>query len=132
MRKFSEVEVCCLAVVAGTIIAQTRQKRKASDAWNESEHPRKANGQFGEGGGTSGKVAKFEKRDKIRKRTRKEVQLPKAEYAQVIHELNTNLTKDERKMKKITKAIGNHLYTVENHGFNNYKITKKENLNDID
>lgn len=48
-----------------------------------------------------------------------------------MHELNTNLTKDERKIKQITKAIGNYLYTVENHGFNDYKITKKENLNDI-
>ena len=46
-------------------------------------------------------------------------------------ELNTNLTKGQRKKKSITKAIGNHLYTVENNGFNNYKITKKEPLNDI-
>lgn len=109
-----------------------RNSTGAQDEWEESKHPRKKNGQFGEGGGTvSGKVEKSSKRDKIRNRERKEVQLPKEEYAQVMHELNTNLSKDERKMKKITKAIGNYLYTVENHGFNDYKITKKENLNDI-
>lgn len=103
------------------------------DEWEESKHPRKENGQFGAGGGTSsGKVEKSSKRDKIKNRERKEVKLPKEEYAQVMHELNTNLSKDERKMKKITKAIGNYLYTVENHGFNDYKITKKENLDDID
>lgn len=113
--------------------SETEQIPFSQDEWEESKHPRKENGQFGEGGGTtSGKVEKSSKRDKIKNRERKEVKLPKEEYAQVMHELNTNLTKDERKMKKITKAIGNYLYTVENHGFNDYKITKKENLDDID
>ena len=42
-----------------------------SDEWEESKHPRKENGQFGEGG--SGKVEKSQRSDKIRKRTRKEV-----------------------------------------------------------
>ena len=109
----------------------TPQNPFSFDEWNESDHPRKDNGQFGNGGGNSGKVEKSQRSDKIRQRTRKEVQLPKDEYAQVMHELNTNLTKEQRKKKSITKAIGNHLYTVENNGFNNYKITKKEPLNDI-
>lgn len=99
------------------------------DEWSETDHPRKPNGQFWEGGG---KVEKSQRSDKIRKRTRKEVQLPKDEYAKVIHELNSNLSKEERKKKSITKAIGNHLYTIENNGFNNYRITKKEPINDID
>lgn len=99
------------------------------DEWSEADHPRKPNGQFGEGGG---KVEKSQRSDKIRKRTRKKVQLPKDEYAKVIHELNSNLSKEERKKKSITKAIGNHLYMIENNGFNNYRITKKEPINDID
>lgn len=108
---------------------ENSQSPFSGDEWEESKHPRKENGQFGEGG--SGKVEKSQRSDKIRKRTRKEVQLPKDEYARVMSELNTNLTKEQRKKKSITKAIGNHLYTVENNGFNNYKITKKEPLNDI-
>lgn len=99
------------------------------DEWSETDHPKKPNGQFGEGGG---KVEKSQRSDKIRKRTRKEVQLPKDEYAKVIHELNSNLSKEERKKKSITKAIGNHLYTIKNNGFNNYRITKREPINDID
>ena len=110
--------------------SENSQNPFSGDEWEESKHPRKENGQFGEGG-SSGKVEKSQRSDKIRKRTRKEIQLPKDEYARVMSELNTNLTKGQRKKKSITKAIGNHLYTVENNGFNNYKITKKEPLNDI-
>lgn len=99
----------------------------SQDEWEESKHPRKENGQFGEGGGSSG-VEKSSKRDKIKNRERKEVKLPKEEYAQVMHELNTNLTKEQRKKKTITKAIGNHIYKIENHGFNDYKITSKKEI----
>ncbi len=98
-----------------------------SDEWEESKHPRKENGQFGEGG-SSGKVEKSQRSDKIRKRTRKEVQLPKDEYARVMSELNTNLTKEQRKKKSITKAIGNHIYKIENKGFNNYRIVSKKEI----
>lgn len=96
----------------------------AADEWEENKHPRKDNGQFGEGGG----VSKFSKRDKIKNKERKEVRLPKEEYAQVIHELNTNLTKEQRKKKSITKAIGNHIYKIENRGFNDYKIISKKEI----
>lgn len=54
----------------------------------------------------------------------KTIRLPKAEYAMVMHELNTNLSKEERKRKIVTKAIGNHIYTFENNGFDNYRIFK--------
>ncbi len=94
-----------------------------SDEWEESKHPRKENGQFGEGG--SGKVEKSQRSDKIRKRTRKEVLLPKDEYARIMSELNTNLSKEVRKKKHITRFIGNSVYRIENNGFNNYKITGK-------
>ena len=97
------------------------------DEWEASKHPRKENGQFGEGGGSS-KVEKSQRSDKIRKRTRKEVQLPKDEYAKVMSELNTNLTKEQRKKKSITKAIGNYIYKIENKGFNNYRIVSKREI----
>lgn len=86
-----------------------------NDAWEEGKHPRKKNGQFGEGGSSS--VENSSNRDKIKNRERKEVQLPKEEYAQVMHELNTNLSKEQRKKKQITKAIGNYIYKI---------ISKKE------
>ena len=112
----------------GKSVSRGEAQYSTHDEWNEADHPRKQNGQFGEGGGN---VEKSQRSDKIRKRTRKEVQLPKDEYAKVIHELNSNLSKEERKKKSITKAIGNHLYMIENNGFNNYRITKKEPINDI-
>lgn len=96
------------------------------DEWNESEHPRKANGQFGEGG--SAGVEKSTKRDKIKSRERKEVQLAKDEYAQVMHELNTNLTEEQRKKKLISKNIGNFKYTIQNEGFNEYRIINKRKI----
>ena len=107
--------------------SETPQNPFSGDEWEESKHPRKENGQFGEGG-SSGKVEKSQRSDKIRKRTRKEVQLPKDEYAQVMSELNTNLTKEQRKKKSITKAIGNHIYKIENKGFNNYRIVSKKEI----
>lgn len=58
------------------------------------------------------------------------IQLPKAEYAQVMSELNTNLTKEQRKKKIITKAIGNHVYTVENNGFDDYRIIGKKQIDE--
>lgn len=107
--------------------SETTQSPFNSDEWEESKHPRKENGQFGEGG-SSGKVEKSQRSDKIRKRTRKEVQLPKDEYARVMSEINTNLTKEQRKKKSITKAIGNHIYKIENKGFNNYRIVSKKEI----
>lgn len=101
-----------------------------NDAWEESKHPRKENGQFGEGG--SSNVEKSSNRDKIKERERTYVQLPKEEYAQVMHELNTNLSDEQRKKKTIKKAIGDYHYTIQNNSFNEYKITKKEPLNEID
>ena len=43
-------------------------------------------------------------------------------------ELNTNLTKEQRKKKSITKAIVNHIYKIENKGFNNYRIVSKKEI----
>lgn len=49
-----------------------------------------------------------------------------------MHELNTNLTKEQRKKAFVKKAIGDYKYTIQNNGFNEYKIIKKEPINEID
>lgn len=51
--------------------------------------------------------------------------LPKQEYAHVMSELNTNLSKEQRRQSVVSKAIGNYVYIVENNGFNNYRIIGK-------
>ena len=83
--------------------------------FEESKHPRDKDGKFSSGNGKA-----------VRRRyTNKVVKLSKREYAIVIHELNTNLSKDERKQKVLYKCIGSYLYTVKNNGFNNYQILGK-------
>lgn len=51
--------------------------------------------------------------------------LPKKEYGKVMHELNNNLSKAERDRFIVTKAIGDYVYTIENYGFNDYRIIGK-------
>ena len=51
--------------------------------------------------------------------------LPKDEYAHVMSEINTHMTEKERSQKVVTKAIGNHYYTFENNGFDDYRIIDK-------
>ena len=97
-----------------------------SDEWEESKHPRKENGQFGEGG--SGKVEKSQRSDKIRKRTRKEVQLPKDEYARVMSEVRTNITTEQKQKKVFRKPIGNYIYRIENIGNYDYRIIGKSEI----
>lgn len=57
--------------------------------------------------------------------------LPKDEYAHVMSELNTNLTKEQLKMSVVTKPIGKYLYTVEVNGFNEYRIIDKKKIKSI-
>lgn len=109
-------------------VSRAKAQYSTHDEWNETDHPRKPNGQFGEGGG---KVEKSQRSDKIRKRTRKEVQLPKDEYAKVIHELNSNLSKEERKKKHIVRFIGNNVYHIQNNGFNKHKIIGKQDIDEF-
>lgn len=90
----------------------------AFDAWKEEDHPRDKDGKFGKGGGNS---------------SQNEVDnISKDEYGKVMHELNNNLTKEQRKKKRVTKEIGNYRYTVINKGFNEYKIIGKEKIDGID
>ena len=98
-----------------------------SDESEESKHPRKENGQFGEGG-SSGKVEKSQRSDKIRKRTRKEVQLPKDEYARVMSEVRTNITAEQKQKKVFRKPIGNYIYRIENIGNYDYRIIGKSEI----
>lgn len=106
---------------------KSRNSIMAGDKWEESKHPRKKNGQFGEGGSSSG-VEKSSKRDKIDSSKHKTVNLPKEEYAQVMHELNTNLTKEQRNKKQLSKPIGDYIYHFENNGFDNYRIIRKSKI----
>lgn len=51
--------------------------------------------------------------------------LPKQEYAHVMSEIATNITKEQIQKSVFEKAIGNYIYTVENNGFGNYRIIDK-------
>lgn len=53
----------------------------------------------------------------------------KEEYALVMHELNTNLSKEQRRRKILYKCIGEYLCTVQNNGFNNYRILGRMKIN---
>ena len=91
-----------------------------ADEWREEDHPRDGEGKFASTGGNSGKSEK------------PVASLSKEEYGQIMHELNNNLTKEQRKKKIIKKAIGDYVYTVVNKGFNEYGILKKENIDELD
>ena len=64
----------------------------------------------------------------IRNRERRELRLPKEEYAHVMSELNTHLTDEEQKKPAIRRAIRNHVYIIENNGFDDYRIIGKINI----
>ena len=91
--------------------------------WKEEDHPRDKKGQFAEATGDSKR-----KRRKSRHQRKKHLNLEKKEFAMVMSELNTNLTKEQRKQRIIIKAIGNYLYTVINRGFNDYTVIDKEEI----
>ena len=57
--------------------------------------------------------------------------MSRKDYGKIMHELNNNLTKEQRKKKIIKKAIGNYVYVVINRGFNEYDIIRKESIDDI-
>lgn len=60
----------------------------------------------------------------------KTIYLPKDEYAHVISELNTHMSAEDRQKPVVVKSIGNYTYTIENHGFNNYRIIGKILIDD--
>lgn len=60
------------------------------------------------------------------------VQLPKAEYAHVMSEINTNITEFELTQRVVNKAIGDYIYTFECKGFDNYRIIKKTRIEELE
>ena len=58
------------------------------------------------------------------------IRLPKKEYGKVMHELNTHMSDEDREKPVITKAIGKYVYTIENRGFNDYRIIRKTPIDD--
>lgn len=54
--------------------------------------------------------------------------LPKKEYGQVMHEINTWYKKEYDEKTIISKAIGNHVYTFVNHGYNEYRFIGKDSI----
>lgn len=55
----------------------------------------------------------------------KTVILPKKEYAHVMSEISTNITKEQSSKTVFSKAIGDYIYTVENKGFGEYRVINK-------
>ena len=55
----------------------------------------------------------------------KEIILSKEEYAHVMSELNSHLSEEDRQSKLISKPIGDYVYLVVNHGFDDYTIIGK-------
>ena len=53
------------------------------------------------------------------------VTLERGEYAHVMSEIATNLTKEQAKLRTFSRAIGEYIYFVENNGFGEYRIFKK-------
>ncbi len=95
----------------------------AKDEWDENKHPRNKDGKFGNGSGQKS-IASSSKYNIV------ETELPKEEYGKVIHELNNNLSKEERNKKRITRQIGDYTYIVINNGFNEYIIVSKKGIDD--
>lgn len=99
------------------------ESQKVDNAWDENKHPRDKDGKFGNGSGQKS-IASSSKYNIV------ETELPKEEYGKVIHELNNNLSKEERNKKRITRQIGDYTYIVINNGFNEYIIVSKKGIDD--
>ena len=54
------------------------------------------------------------------------IRLPKQEYAHVMSEIASHLTDIDKISPFFVKRIGNYQYTVENHGFDDYRIFGKK------
>ena len=88
------------------------------DANGNNHNPK--DGKFAPKGSGGGKGRKHRK-----PRTYTFIRLSPQEYAMVMHELNTSLSEEQRKLKIIHKPIGDYLYIVKNGGFDNYGIIAK-------
>ncbi|WP_303229446.1 DUF1073 domain-containing protein [uncultured Dialister sp.] len=100
----------------------TRHGTGDSGKWLEDDHPRDEGGRF-TSGGRSG-------RQSLRKieNFRKEIKIPKSEYARVMSALNTDTAKWQRREGRFTKAIGDYIYYVKvdrSEGYEHFKIYGK-------
>lgn len=64
----------------------------------------------------------YERWKSVEKKYRQQVKVSKREADYVRHELNNHMSDKQREDFIVTKAIGDYIYTVENYGFDNYKI----------
>lgn len=62
--------------------------------------------------------------------SRKTIQLNRREYAHVMSELATNITKEQKTYPTITKAIGKYVYVFENNFDDTYRVVGKKRLPD--
>lgn len=60
--------------------------------------------------------------------SRKTIRLDVKEYAHVMSELATNITREQRTHPTVTKAIGDYIYTFENHFDNTYRVIGKRKI----
>ena len=59
---------------------------------------------------------------------KKQIVLPRDEYARVMSELNTHMSDEDRACKIVTKPIGDFFYTVINKGYDDYIIIGKHKI----
>lgn len=60
--------------------------------------------------------------------SRKTVKLGTKEFAHVMSELRTNITKEEKTHTVVNKAIGNFVYSFENHFDDTYRVIGKRKI----
>lgn len=63
--------------------------------------------------------------------SRRTVRFNKQEYAHVMSELATNITKEQKTYPTITKAIGKYVYVFENNFDDTYRVIGKKRLPDV-
>ena len=123
--------------------------------WQEEEHPRAPDGKFTDGAGeifdssirNSPKQGYFgtiipgqgepwpgteEKASNDKVASIPTLHLPRQEYAHVMSEIATNISKKQKNQRIAQKAIGNYVYTFENQGFGAYRIIDKSPIDTED
>ena len=107
--------------------------------FKENEHPRDSDGKFTKGGNSDtaeldelkriynsdgGNLNSFDDEDDSLF-SYPTVRLPEKEYAMVMHELATNLTKEEHSFPTAIRHIRNYTYRVQILSFGNYRVIGK-------
>lgn len=99
------------------------------DGWDESKHPRKANGQFGAGNGNGIVLSKLSPNNEAEELTEyKQIKLGKKEYARVMSAINTVYYARFQGDTIGHIAVRNHYYRFKINDFNNYVIFYRKKL----